>query len=114
MNYTVEFKPKAQKDLDDLTPDVRRRIIGKIGRLQEIADRLNISRLDLIEATHSELPRFPTISVYISATLGSTPALPPVVSSIREPCNFFARVQQISSGATQLIEPSSVPAHNAA
>ena len=35
MNYTVEFKPKAQKDLDDLTPDVRRRIIGKLERLQD-------------------------------------------------------------------------------
>ena len=32
--------------------------LDKIGRLQEIADRLNISRLDLIEATHSDLPRF--------------------------------------------------------
>ncbi len=32
--------------------------LEQIGRLQEIADRLNISRLDLIEATHSELPRF--------------------------------------------------------
>lgn len=32
--------------------------LEQIGRLQEIADRLNISRLDLVEATHSELPRF--------------------------------------------------------
>lgn len=32
--------------------------LEKIGKLQEIADRLNISRLDLIEATHSELARF--------------------------------------------------------
>ena len=32
--------------------------LEQIGRLQEVADRLNISRLDLVEATHSELPRF--------------------------------------------------------
>lgn len=32
--------------------------LAKIERLQEIADRLNISNLDLIESTHSELMRF--------------------------------------------------------
>lgn len=32
--------------------------LAKIERLQEIADRLNISNLDLIESTHSELTRF--------------------------------------------------------
>ncbi|HQU83070.1 MAG TPA: SIMPL domain-containing protein [Pyrinomonadaceae bacterium] len=32
--------------------------LAKIERLQEIADRLNISRLDLIESTHTELTRF--------------------------------------------------------
>ena len=35
MNYTVEFKPKAQKDLADLTPAVRQRILPKIERLQD-------------------------------------------------------------------------------
>lgn len=35
LNYTVEFKPKAPKDLDDLTPEVRRRIIGKLERWQD-------------------------------------------------------------------------------
>ena len=35
MNYTVEFKPKAEKDLDELTPELRRRIIGKLERLQD-------------------------------------------------------------------------------
>ena len=35
MNYIVEFKPKALKDLDDLTPDVRRRIVDRIERLQD-------------------------------------------------------------------------------
>jgi uncharacterized protein YggE len=32
--------------------------LEKIGKLQEIADRLNINRLDLIEATHSELTTY--------------------------------------------------------
>ena len=32
--------------------------LSKIERLQEIADRLNIANLDLIESTHSELTRF--------------------------------------------------------
>lgn len=32
--------------------------LSKIERLQEIADRFNISNLDLIESTHSELTRF--------------------------------------------------------
>jgi len=32
--------------------------LEKIGKLQEVADRLNISRLDLIDSTHSELARF--------------------------------------------------------
>lgn len=34
------------------------RDLEKVGRLQDVADRLNIARLDLIESTHSELPRF--------------------------------------------------------
>src|SRR5262249_36319523 len=62
----------------------------------------------------NEYPRLPTISVYISATRGSTPALPPVVSSIRTPCSFFASVQQISSVAMQFMHPSNVPAQSAA
>lgn len=32
--------------------------LAKIERLQEIADRLNVSRLELIESTHTELTRF--------------------------------------------------------
>ncbi len=39
MNYTIEFKPKAQKDLGDLTPEVRQRILSKIERMQnDLAD----------------------------------------------------------------------------
>ena len=34
------------------------RDLAKIDKLQEIADRLNIATLDLIESTHSELTRF--------------------------------------------------------
>lgn len=34
------------------------RDLEKVGKLQDVADRLNIARLDLIESTHTELPRF--------------------------------------------------------
>jgi len=42
------------------TKDYRLKLrdLAKIERLQEIADRLNIATLDLIESTHSELTRF--------------------------------------------------------
>ena len=33
MKYTIEFKPKAIKDLDSLQPDIARRIVEKISRL---------------------------------------------------------------------------------
>ena len=42
------------------TKDYRLKLkdLAKIEKLQEIADRLNIANLDLIESTHSELTRF--------------------------------------------------------
>jgi len=43
--------------------------------------------------------------VYISAIRGSTPELPPVVSSIRRPCNFTLRGQHTSSVAIAWIAP---------
>ena len=33
MEYQVEFKPKAIKDLDALQPDVAKRIVEKVSRL---------------------------------------------------------------------------------
>ena len=44
---------------------------------------------------------------------GSTPELPPVVSSMRRPMVFSRRVQHSSSVATQLMAPLSVPSHSA-
>ncbi len=35
MEYTIEFKPKAIKDLDSLQPDIATRIVGKISRLSQ-------------------------------------------------------------------------------
>jgi hypothetical protein len=32
--------------------------INKLGSLQDLADRINVARLDLIESTHSDLPKF--------------------------------------------------------
>jgi len=58
-------------------------------------------------------PRFSTMCVYISEIRGSTPELPPVVSSMRRPCNFTFSGQQTSSVATAWIAPWLVAAHNA-
>lgn len=33
MEYEIEFKPKAIKDLDSLQPDIARRIVEEVGRL---------------------------------------------------------------------------------
>jgi len=41
----------------------------------------------------------------MSATRGSTPELPPVVSSIRRPCNLTFSGQQTSSVAMAWIAP---------
>lgn len=35
MEYTIEFKPKAIKDLDSLQPDIAKRIIEKVSRLSQ-------------------------------------------------------------------------------
>lgn len=33
MEYEIEFKPKAIKDLDSLQPDIAKRIVEKVSRL---------------------------------------------------------------------------------
>ena len=52
------FRQKKVKDVLG-TKDYRLKIrdLNRIGRLQEIADRLNVARLDLIESEHSEITR---------------------------------------------------------
>jgi len=52
------FRQKKIKDVLS-AKDYRLKIrdLGKIARLQEIADRLNVSRLDLIDTEHSEITR---------------------------------------------------------
>jgi mRNA interferase RelE/StbE len=35
MEYTIEFKPKAIKDLDSLQPDIAKRIVEKVSRLAQ-------------------------------------------------------------------------------
>lgn len=35
MEYEIEFKPKAIKDLDSLQPDIAKRIVEKISRLSQ-------------------------------------------------------------------------------
>ena len=35
MKYSVGFKPKAVRDLESLSPEIARRIIAKVGLLQE-------------------------------------------------------------------------------
>jgi hypothetical protein len=48
----------------------------------------------------------------MSAMRGSTPTLPPVVSSMRLPCVFILSEQQTSSVAIVCSVPSAVPAHS--
>jgi uncharacterized protein YggE len=52
------FRQKKVKDVLG-TKDYRLKIrdLNRIARLQEIADRLNVARLDLIESEHSEITR---------------------------------------------------------
>jgi mRNA interferase RelE/StbE len=35
MEFTIEFKPRAIKDLDSLQPDIAKRIVGKASRLSQ-------------------------------------------------------------------------------
>ena len=35
MKYSLGFKPKALRDLESLSPEIARRVIAKIGLLQE-------------------------------------------------------------------------------
>ena len=35
MEYTIEFKPKAIKDLDSFQPDIAKRIVEKVSRLSK-------------------------------------------------------------------------------
>ena len=49
--------------------------------------------------------------VYISPTRGSTPELPPVVSSIRLPCSLTLSGQHSSSVAMTWIAPRLVASH---
>ena len=51
-------RKKTRDTLGSKDYRLKLRDLAKIERLQEIADRLNITTLDLIEATHSELTRF--------------------------------------------------------
>ena len=34
MEYEIEFKPKAIKDLDSLQPDIAKRIVEKVSRFR--------------------------------------------------------------------------------
>lgn len=34
MEYEVEFRPKAIKDLDSVSPEIARRVVGKVDRLR--------------------------------------------------------------------------------
>ena len=52
------FRQKKVKDvLSAKDYRLKLRDLNKIARLQEIADRLNVARLDLIESEHSEITR---------------------------------------------------------
>jgi hypothetical protein len=52
------FRKKVKDTLSSKDYRLKLRDLNKIEKLQEIADRLNITTLDLIESTHSELTGF--------------------------------------------------------
>ncbi len=60
--YDISSVYVRQRRLKDTlgSKDYRLKItdINKLGPLQDLADRINVARLDLIESTHGDLPKF--------------------------------------------------------
>lgn len=58
LNSFYVYRKKVKDTLGSKDYRLKLRDLEKIERLQDIADRLNISNLDLIESTHSDLTTF--------------------------------------------------------
>ncbi len=77
--------------------------INKIGRLQDLADKLNLSKLDLIDSTHTELAKFrketkiealkaaKTKADYLLAAIGERSGKPVFVREVEENNNSSYR-----------------------
>ncbi len=77
--------------------------INKIGRLQDLADKLNLSKLDLIDSTHTELAKFrketkiealkaaKTKADYLLAAIGERSGKPVFVREVEENDNSSYR-----------------------
>jgi uncharacterized protein len=78
--------------------------LDKIAKLQEIADRLNIGRLDLIEATHSDLTTYrketkieaikaaKAKAEYLLSAIGEKVGKPVYIQEIEEDRNVYSNV----------------------
>jgi uncharacterized protein len=58
LNSFYVYQKKLKDTLASKDYQLKIKDLAKIEKLQEIADRLNVSRLDLIESTHSELTSY--------------------------------------------------------
>jgi uncharacterized protein len=58
LNSFYVYQKKLKDTLASKDYQLKIKDLAKIEKLQEIADKLNVSRLDLIESTHSELAAF--------------------------------------------------------
>jgi uncharacterized protein len=58
LNSFYVYQKKLKDTLASKDYQLKIKDLAKIEKLQEIADKLNISRLDLIESTHSELTSY--------------------------------------------------------
>jgi uncharacterized protein len=58
LNSFYVYQKKLKDTLGTKDYQLKIKDLAKIERLQEIADKLNVSRLDLIESTHSELTNY--------------------------------------------------------
>lgn len=108
------FYISRKKTRDTLgSKDFRLKIndLAKIEKLQEIADRLNIATLDLIESTHSELTRFrketkmeairaaKAKAEYLLGAIGEKVGKPVFVKEIEEEIPSF-RLTNVNSNST--------------
>jgi uncharacterized protein len=58
LNSVYVYQKRLKDTLASKYYQLKIKDLAKIEKLQEIADKLNVSRLDLIESTHSELTAF--------------------------------------------------------
>lgn len=119
--YDLSSQYIRQRKLKDVlgTKDYRLKIIdlNKIAQLQDLADRINISRLDLIDTDHTDLVRFrketkieamkaaKAKAEYLLAAIGHRVGAAVYIKEIEEPTINLAR-SNISSNNTFVVDRS--------